>query len=103
MSGRQQAVMWIGFILIAFRFFTAGQWQVLWQTISFSGGSSNKKSGGGGATGGNGKAPWDPTGPFSSNPNGGMIQLGYTIPSPGVVSATLTTPSSNKLPGVTSL
>lgn len=88
MSGRQQAVLWIGLILIAFKFFTAGQWQSIWSAISTvpGGGSILPKSGSGN---GSGQQWWNPTGPFSAAPGGsipGVLQSAApgTIPAPGV-------------------
>lgn len=34
MSGRQQAVLWIGLFLITFNLFVKGQWKAIWATIS---------------------------------------------------------------------
>lgn len=86
MTGKQQAVLWIGLILIAFRFFTVGQWQSIWSAISTAPASLLPK---GGSSNGSGKPWWDPTGPFSATPgpgSNGLIEASNptTIPAPGV-------------------
>lgn len=50
MNGKQHAVLWLGFLLIAVRFFTTGQWTFLKQTTE-TGGSPGIGSLFGAATG----------------------------------------------------
>lgn len=89
MTGKQQIVLWIGLILIAFRFFTTGQWQQLWLAISTPGPSS----GGGNQNNGDNPPWWYKF--WNFNP---FTKKGYTnaptnvnpvapavIPAPGVV------------------
>ncbi len=45
MTGKQQAVMWMGLTLIVLRLFTTSQWKDIWGTILKGGGGSS--SGGG--------------------------------------------------------
>lgn len=75
MSGRQQAVLWIGLILISFNLFVRGQWKVIWTAISTAPGN---------ALGGTVKIPPLPKnglpGPLTGTPdNGGLV------PAPGGV------------------
>lgn len=48
MTKQQQAVMWMGLILIILRLFTTDQWKQIWGTILKGGGGSSSSSGGGG-------------------------------------------------------
>lgn len=34
MTGEQKVILWIGLILISIRFFTAGQWQSIWNVVA---------------------------------------------------------------------
>lgn len=39
MTGKQQAVMWMGLILIVLRLFTTNQWSDIWKTVLKGGGN----------------------------------------------------------------
>lgn len=58
MTGKQQAVLWLGLTLVGLRFFTNGQFKAIWQTVTTGTQSiPNTGSGGGGSgQGGGGKA-----------------------------------------------
>lgn len=42
MTGKQNAVMWLGFLLVLVRLFTTGQWSAIWSAVG------NSQSGTGG-------------------------------------------------------
>lgn len=44
MTGKQNAVLWSGILLIIFRLATTGQWSVLWNTAAVKQGGTTKGS-----------------------------------------------------------
>jgi hypothetical protein len=71
MTGKQNAVMWLGLLLIAVRLFTTGQWSQLWGTIGkgSSGNAANALPSDIGGPGLPKLAPGNPNGP-KVNPTG---------------------------------
>lgn len=47
MTGKQNAVMWLGLLLVALRLFTTDQWSSLWSTVKTGSSSSSSSSDGG--------------------------------------------------------
>ena len=70
MTGKQQAVMWMGLTLIILRLFTTNQWKDIWKTILKGSGGGSSSSGGGG---------FDPLNPI---PGGGIPGLIFGINQP---------------------
>lgn len=51
MTGKQNAVMWLGLLLIAVRLFTTDQWSSLWSAVDTGSSSSSSGSSDGGVIG----------------------------------------------------
>lgn len=45
MTGKQTAVMWLGFMLILVRLFSTGQWDSIWATVTMHGAGAASSGG----------------------------------------------------------